>query len=92
MHEMHAASKEYISGCKAEAHTGTRSCRQLPCCAPTAQNLGTPKKIIQGFAPELFGKPVDDEDIFETDVKEHGGLTYYYCEWCMAAEGRCGWC
>lgn len=44
------------------------------------EDLGTPKKIIQGFGPELFGKPVDDEDILNMEVDSHDGLTYYYFE------------
>jgi len=41
------------------------------------EDLGTPKKIIQGFGPELYGKPVDDEDIFELTTDKQN-LTYYY--------------
>ncbi|GFH32668.1 PsbP domain-containing protein, partial [Haematococcus lacustris] len=43
----------------------------------TIEQLGTPEKIIKGFAPELFGKPVEDEDILETEVTEKDGLSYY---------------
>ncbi|KAL6755585.1 hypothetical protein V8C86DRAFT_2674101 [Haematococcus lacustris] len=43
----------------------------------TIEQLGTPEKIIKGFAPELFGKPVEDEDILETEVTKKDGLSYY---------------
>jgi len=42
------------------------------------QDIGTPTRIITGFAPELFGAPLDEEDILETSVKERDGLTYYF--------------
>lgn len=43
------------------------------------EQIGTPDKIIQGFGPELFGKPIDDEDILDTQVEQSpAGLTYYY--------------
>ena len=32
------------------------------------EDVGEPKRVIQGFGPELFGKPVDDEDILDTQV------------------------
>lgn len=43
----------------------------------TIQQLGTPEKIIKGFGPELFGKPIEDEDILESSVITKGALTYY---------------
>lgn len=44
------------------------------------EDLGDPKKIIQGFGPELYGKPVDDEMIYELNSGKNGDLTYYYGE------------
>ena len=47
----------------------------------TIEELGTPDKIIAGFAPELFGHPLtSDEDVLETTTASKDGLTYYY--WC----------
>ena len=42
--------------------------------------LGAPDAIISGFAPELFGAPLNDGDVLDTDVSvDRGGtgLTYY---------------
>lgn len=39
--------------------------------------LGEPDKIIAGFAPELFGAPLLDDDVVWTDVFKQGGMTYY---------------
>lgn len=44
------------------------------------QDIGPPKQVIQGFGPELIGKPVDDEDILDTQVGKVDGLTVYYCK------------
>lgn len=41
--------------------------------------LNKPENIIAGFAPELFGKPLDDEDVLRQDVLKKGDITYY--EW-----------
>lgn len=43
------------------------------------EKLGPPDRIIAGFHPELFGRPMDDEDLVATAVKDKGGLKYY--EW-----------
>jgi len=43
----------------------------------TIEQIGTPDKIIAGFAPELYGKPLMEDDVLETDVVNDGGLTYY---------------
>ncbi len=51
----------------------------LRCTQVTIEDLGTPDKIIRGFAPELFGRPVDEEEVLETSVTKKGALTYY--EW-----------
>ncbi|KAG1669680.1 hypothetical protein FOA52_002064 [Chlamydomonas sp. UWO 241] len=44
------------------------------------EDIGTPLKVIQGFGPELYGKTIDDEDIFSTATAPRDGLTYYYFE------------
>jgi hypothetical protein len=44
------------------------------------QDIGEPMKLIQGFGPELYGKPIDDEDILDAKMEERGGLTYYTFE------------
>lgn len=44
------------------------------------EKIGPPDKIIAGFAPELYGKPLMEDDVLETDVVEDGGLTYYQWE------------
>lgn len=42
------------------------------------EQIGPPAKIIAGFAPELFGKPLDEEDVRETIVEKGAGdLTFY---------------
>lgn len=43
------------------------------------EQLGEPDRIIAGFAPELFGAPLVEGDILNTQTVEKGGLTYY--EW-----------
>lgn len=45
----------------------------------TVEELGTPDMLISGFAPELFGTPLNEEDVIETRVVNKGGLPYY--EW-----------
>lgn len=45
-----------------------------------AQDIGSPQKIIKGFGPELFGRPIEDEDILDVATKELGSLTYYQGE------------
>ena len=44
--------------------------------------LAPPDRVIEGFAPELFGAPLDDGDVLETDVSRVDGLTYY--RWALA--------
>lgn len=39
--------------------------------------LGPPDKIIAGFAPELYGSPLNDGDVLDTKVYSKGGLMYY---------------
>jgi len=43
----------------------------------TIKQIGPPDKIIAGFAPELYGKPLLDGDILETQEFERDGLPYY---------------
>lgn len=47
----------------------------------TIEDIGKPESIIAGFAPELYGKPLDADDVIETEVVQDGGLTYY--QWCV---------
>lgn len=44
------------------------------------EDLGSPEKMIKGFAPEIFGKPVEDQDIIATSVDQRRGLTFYNFE------------
>jgi hypothetical protein len=37
------------------------------------------QKLIFGFAPELFGVPLNEDDVLDTQVAKKGQLTYY--EW-----------
>lgn len=39
--------------------------------------LGSPDKIIAGFGPELFGGPLNDDDVIDTKVYKKGDDTYY---------------
>ena len=41
------------------------------------EELGPPDRIVAGFAPELFGAPLQEGDTLETDVERKGDLTYY---------------
>jgi len=45
------------------------------------EDIAKPDAIIAGFAPELYGKPLDAEDVIETEVVQDAGLTYY--QWCV---------
>jgi hypothetical protein len=40
-------------------------------------DIGLPDKIINGFAPELFGRPLEEGDVLSTTVVDHDGLQYY---------------
>ena len=44
---------------------------------PDNQQLGDPDKIIAGFAPEIFGRPLQDGDVLETSTAVKQGITYY---------------
>ena len=39
--------------------------------------LGPPDRIIAGFAPELYGGPLNEGDVLEEAVVRRGGLDYY---------------
>lgn len=41
------------------------------------EEIGPPDRIVAGFAPELFGAPLQEGDTLETDVEKKGELTYY---------------
>ena len=41
------------------------------------EEIGPPERIVAGFAPELFGAPLQEGDTLETDVDKKGELTYY---------------
>ena len=42
--------------------------------------LGSPDQIIAGFAPELYGKPLEDDAVVKTRVTKKGDETYYQWE------------
>lgn len=44
------------------------------------QQLGSPEKVISGFGPELFGSPVQEGDVMNTQVVDKNGLTFYQWE------------
>eukprot|EP00873_Tetraselmis_striata_P023051 jgi/Tetstr1/443315/TSEL_031330.t1 len=44
------------------------------------EDIGSPDVIIAGFAPELWGQPLDEGDVLDTQVVERDGLTYYRWE------------
>ena len=41
------------------------------------EGLGPPDRIIAGFAPEIFGKPLDEDSVTDTQVVSVNGMTYY---------------
>lgn len=41
------------------------------------EDINTPDKIIAGFAPELYGAPLQEDDVIETEVEQVDGLYYY---------------
>lgn len=41
------------------------------------EDLGSPDKIIAGFTPELYGNPLSDGDVLDTQVYQKDGNTYY---------------
>ena len=42
--------------------------------------LGTPDQIIAGFAPEIFGGPLDEGDVLATETATKNGVLYYFWE------------
>lgn len=42
--------------------------------------LGTPEQIISGFAPEIFGTPLNEGDVLATEVVKKDGVPYYQWE------------
>jgi len=44
------------------------------------QELGSPEKLISGFGPELFGGPIQEGEVMNTQVVEKNGLTFYQWE------------
>lgn len=58
------------------------------------QALGDPEQLIAGFAPELYGGPLQEGDVLDVQVVNKGGLPYYVYELtrhrlvCAAATGN----
>ncbi|KAG2497548.1 hypothetical protein HYH03_004295 [Edaphochlamys debaryana] len=46
----------------------------------TLKEIGDPQRVIEGFAPELYGAPLNDGEVLDSSFKtqEDGGLYYYY--------------
>lgn len=44
------------------------------------EEIAPPRNLIEGFAPELFGRPLEDGDVINTEVQKKGLLTYYSWE------------
>ncbi|KAL4422711.1 hypothetical protein ABPG75_008908 [Micractinium tetrahymenae] len=42
--------------------------------------LGSPDQLIAGFAPELYGGPLQEDDIVDMKVVSKGGMSYYVYE------------
>ena len=42
--------------------------------------LGPPDQIIAGFAPEIFGNPLNEDDVIATQVVKKDGVPYYMWE------------
>mmetsp|Transcript_10915 Transcript_10915/g.27540 ORF Transcript_10915/g.27540 Transcript_10915/m.27540 type:complete len:158 (-) Transcript_10915:67-540(-) len=43
------------------------------------EDIGPPSLLLNGFAPEILGGPVDEDDVV-TDTMKKNGLTYYMWE------------
>lgn len=41
------------------------------------EDVGPPDKLIAGFAPELFGGPLNEEDVLSTETISKDGRSYY---------------
>ena len=39
--------------------------------------LGNPDRLISGFGPELFGSPLQDGDVLDTQITEKEGVKFY---------------
>lgn len=55
------------------------------------QALGNPEQLIAGFAPELYGGPLQEDDVLDVQVGRRAGLTCLgsFC-WCgRGAAGPC---
>lgn len=46
----------------------------------TVEDLAPPENLIAGFAPELFGVPLNEGDVLDMQVVEKDGLPYYIYE------------
>lgn len=46
----------------------------------TLETLGPPDRLIDGFAPELFGVPLNEGDVLDTRVVDKDGVMYYQWE------------
>lgn len=44
------------------------------------QDLGEPDVMINGFAPELYGGPLNEGEVLDTQVVTKGDMTYYLYE------------
>jgi hypothetical protein len=47
----------------------------------TIDEVGPPERLIEGFAPELFGAPLKEGDVLDTKVVQKNGRAYY--EWSL---------
>lgn len=45
------------------------------------EDVGPPDKLIAGFAPELFGGPLNEEDVLSTETISKDGRSYY--QWAL---------
>jgi len=43
----------------------------------TLEDLGSPERLISGFAPEVIGSPLPDDGVTSTEVVQKDGRTYY---------------
>jgi len=41
------------------------------------KDIGNSDKLIEGFAPELFGAPLEDGDVLSSDTFSKKNITYY---------------
>lgn len=44
------------------------------------EDIGSPEKVLNGFAPEILGGPVDEDDIVNQETYSKGPLQYYIWE------------